>query len=295
MKEHPGLSAKGRLAALSEIIERDHQDWLEYDDLKAIRPGYGNLVLNTYQDALDEVEQKVFADLRLSVRLKAAFRQTVWFMVEKTWFHPADQSSLVIAGMGEAEPFAVLFQYQVGTLAAGTLRYARKDESRIGGAIDASVIPFAQDDLIHSIIGGIHPRVFQKIIEHAARALSGGGNAGIADDPERIRKREEQLTEWIHEEVLGPYSDPMLSAVSALPRKDLARMAEALVNLTAFLLRMTVGEDETVAEPIDVALLSKGDGFIWVRHNELRTAARGPGRTQCGLMADGLQVYADTR
>ena len=46
-------------------------------------------------------------------------------------------------------------------------------------------------------------------------------------------------------------------------------MAEALVNLTAFLMRMSANKDETVAEPIDVALLSKGGGFTWIRHKEL--------------------------
>jgi hypothetical protein len=58
------------------------------------------------------------------------------------------------------------------------------------------------------------------------------------------------------------------AAVSALPRQDLAKMAEALVNLAAFLMRMTADQDETVAEPIDVALLSKGDDFTWIKHKE---------------------------
>src|SRR5262245_28693266 len=37
--------------------------------------------------------------------------------------------------------------------------------------------------------------------------------------------------------------------LSALPRQDLAKMAEALVALTAFLMRMTADQEETVAEP----------------------------------------------
>ena len=77
------------------------------------------------------------------------------------------------------------------------------------------------------------------------------------------------LAKEMRETVLDPYSGPFMTAVSALPRQDLARMAEALVNLTAFLMRMTADEDETVAEPIDVALLSKGDGFVWFRHKEV--------------------------
>jgi hypothetical protein len=42
-------------------------------------------------------------------------------------------------------------------------------------------------------------------------------------------------------------------------------MAESLVNLTAFKRRMTSVETDTVALPIDVAVISKGDGFIWIK------------------------------
>ena len=56
-------------------------------------------------------------------------------------------------------------------------------------------------------------------------------------------------------------------------RQDLAKMAEALVSLTAFLKRMAADQDETVAEPIDVAILSKGDGFIWVKHKDSHSAS----------------------
>jgi hypothetical protein len=34
-------------------------------------------------------------------------------------------------------------------------------------------------------------------------------------------------------------------------------------------MRMDVEQKETVAEPIDVAILSEGDGFIWVKHKSL--------------------------
>ncbi len=46
-------------------------------------------------------------------------------------------------------------------------------------------------------------------------------------------------------------------------------MAEALVNLTAFRARMSVEEIETVGGPIDVAVISKGEGFVWVKHKDL--------------------------
>lgn len=41
-------------------------------------------------------------------------------------------------------------------------------------------------------------------------------------------------------------------------------MAEALVNLTSFKRRVTP-ETETVGGPVDVAVISKGDGLVWVK------------------------------
>lgn len=49
-----------------------------------------------------------------------------------------------------------------------------------------------------------------------------------------------------------------------MPKNELAEMAEALVNLTSIKRRMS-SDAETVGGPVDVALISKGDGFIWIR------------------------------
>jgi hypothetical protein len=58
--------------------------------------------------------------------------------------------------------------------------------------------------------------------------------------------------------------DPIVDAVAALPREQLAEMAEAFVNLTSFRQKVS-GETETVGGPVDVAVISKGDGFIWIK------------------------------
>lgn len=269
LKERPGLSKANRLAVLAKIVQSNHDDWMAYDNLETVPPDYGDLIAATYKDAIDDVEQKVFGAMKLPAALKSALRRTVCFMYEKKWFHSVDRSYIIIAGMGETEPFPVLLKYSVGTVAAGKLRYTKVGETRTGDTSDASVIPFAQDDIIHTVISGVHPRVCQRIVESAVRWLPDGGTNKTAKNPALLEKKADKLGKYVHENVLAQYSEPFMAAVSALPRKDLARMAEALVNLTAFLMRMTAGEDETVAEPIDVALLSKGDGFIWIRHKDV--------------------------
>jgi len=55
-----------------------------------------------------------------------------------------------------------------------------------------------------------------------------------------------------------------MSVVGILPKEELAAMAEALVNLTTIKRKMSL-DIETVGGPIDVAVISKGDGFIWIK------------------------------
>jgi hypothetical protein len=55
-----------------------------------------------------------------------------------------------------------------------------------------------------------------------------------------------------------------MDTVSSFPKEELAAMAEALVNLTSIKRKMSY-ESETVGGPIDVAVISKGDGFIWIK------------------------------
>src|SRR5262249_48278093 len=115
-----------------------------------------------------------------------------------------------------------------------------------------------------------------KLIGDVERWMPNGrrkGKSKNADDIEKrrenIEKRQKEFADYMRKETLQNYDQPIMGAVSALPRQDLAKMAEALVALTAFLMRMTADQEETVAEPIDVALLSKCDGFIWVKHKDL--------------------------
>ena len=51
--------------------------------------------------------------------------------------------------------------------------------------------------------------------------------------------------------------------VAYLSKEDIAELAEALVHLTQLKLKVS-REPETVGGPIDVAVISKGDGLIWI-------------------------------
>ena len=255
-----------RSTPLAEIIREHHHELLaSYPDLEGLGSDYGTHIVNTYADALDQVEATVFAGVKLQRQIRQDLRTIVKFMFSKQWFYPLDESGVTIAGMGEDQPFPALLHYCVGTVAAGRLRYTEDLEAQIGGSTDAIVIPIAQVETINMIINGIHPALKTKLIHGVERCLPHTNGAGNPRHADRIHKFKREFSQ----EISQRYHQPFLTAVSALPRQDLAKMAEALVSLTAFLLQMSPDQSETVAEPIDVAVLSKGDGFIWIKHKDL--------------------------
>jgi len=57
---------------------------------------------------------------------------------------------------------------------------------------------------------------------------------------------------------------PMLSVVQNLPKEEMAAVAESLVEVTSLRRRMD-SDIESVAGPVDVCVISKGDGLVWIK------------------------------
>lgn len=74
----------------------------------------------------------------------------------------------------------------------------------------------------------------------------------------------EELNRSIREAKHNKHVVPTMNTVSILSKEDLAEMAESLIYLT-FLKRRISFAEESVGGPVDVALISKGDGFVWIK------------------------------
>jgi hypothetical protein len=81
-------------------------------------------------------------------------------------------------------------------------------------------------------------------------------------------------------------AQPVVGIVATLPKDELASMAESLVNLTKFRRRVTP-ERETVGGPIDVAVITKGDGFVWIRRKHYFEPSLNP-RVLAALQSKGV-------
>jgi hypothetical protein len=140
--------------------------------------------------------------------------------------------------------------------------------------MESAVVPVAQTQMIDLFYRGIFPSINTKIIEIFGTTVR---NLLKLDDSENGHRETNSLQRAFNEEldkqIRKEYTGPLIDAVAALPLNDLASLAESLISLTAFRARMSVNEEETVGGDVDVAVLSKGDGFVWVRKKELVSRA----------------------
>jgi hypothetical protein len=192
-----------------------------------------------------------------------------------------DSTGLVIAGYGKDELFPGLIQLEIeGVVYPRTLRYRQKREAGISLENRARIVPFAQAEMVHSFMTGADPRfkanvstVFEKLLERFGSLLISEVSSLISPaEQQRLSEvianarhtATSELREELNEYARKYHIDPVVDAVAVLPKDQLAVMAETLVALTSFKRRMSK-DLETVGGAIDVAVISKGDGFVWIK------------------------------
>jgi ribosomal protein L29 len=188
-------------------------------------------------------------------------------------------SGVVVAGFGNRDLFPSFKSFIVEGIVNGKLRAVSDGNEKITLARIAFIRQFAQGETVAAFMEGAHPRyqaIAEKSLEDALREYLDA----ILDAAERetkkklapLRKKMEssrlQVTKRIRDHLKqirqNEFARPIVQTVAVLPKDEMAAMAETLVNLTSIRQRYST-EVETVGGPIDVAVISKGDGFIWIK------------------------------
>jgi hypothetical protein len=268
LEESPGNKRRA-VPILLELINKDCEDTRRsFETIEELGEGYGDRILEEYESEISGLEDEIFGSVKPNRELKNYLRESVRLIFTRNLFGE-DSSTVVFAGMGDSEALPVLFQYKVGTIVAGKLRCVKSDEARVDHDTDAVVVPMAQREVIDMFYGGIWPELRAKLVEIAKDSFA---TIPIGVSKGEIARRAEQcgadFQNALSREIEENYTGSLISAVAGLPRHELAGLAEALVSITVFVAKMSVGKKETVGGPIDVALISKGDGFVWVRRKD---------------------------
>lgn len=195
-------------------------------------------------------------------------------------------SGVVVAGFGRDQWFPAISHRLIDGVVAGKTLNRLIENLQIDEGPPAFIRAFAQGDMVATFMDGLHP-AYRTAIEKYRIAMDHFFDETIMSFMQHIenrfkvslsiKERSELLNqmkqmrvkgfEWLGDplsSLMELHPSQIMSVVKWLPKEELAEMAEALVNLTSFKRRVTP-EAETVGGPIDVAVISKGDGLIWIK------------------------------
>ena len=209
----------------------------------------------------------------------AALTELARLVVSKREILPESLSGLVIAGFGAKQFFPVMQEYHLGEIFLGRLKYCCAVTSKISSETPAVVRPFAQSDMVRTFLDGASPTLWWFFMEQVVKFVMSSadeivdGMPGVSKRKKETYKRElrpvsgslvKKLLVDLNKYRNQKHFQPILQSIEFLPKNELAHVASSLVNVSTFQKRMSIAEDETVGGPIDVAVISKGDGFVWI-------------------------------
>jgi hypothetical protein len=253
--------------------------------------------LATYDEPLQRTWSQILGQYNPEESIKELAFSTLHKYLQSEDFTWSNWSGIGIIGYGDKEIYPSCHMLHFAEVVDGHVRVktAVKESSQISDENPSAILPFAQRDVIEGFLTGVRPdlaAVYNQVFEQFANALStdieNKINALSAQLPPEYSLQAPQLNvpqlvanfvqqmQDVQEQ--GIFS-PMRQSVMTLSKEDLAEMAESLIHLT-YLHRRINSAPESVGGPIDVAVISKGDGFIWMKRKFYFRPELNPGFVQ---------------
>lgn len=261
-----GLTQQEIVGIFKTEIERVHQ-WVNSDEFKVMTDLQVPLVEDDAwrESAFQSVEQ-IFERLPIDDTDRARLVEIVDTTLRSfpEWIPHGYTTGVVFAGFGDKDVFPKLRSYVFQYLVRDTLkhRFLEDKSASISAIVGASITPFAQDQEVFAFMNGVQKSFLNNSFAELRNLL---GTFGIEINGNELHEsRVGQYNERLREFARREFIDPVIEIVQFLPKDELATMAEALVNITSFRLRVSTNE-ETVGGPVDVAVVSKKDGLIWMK------------------------------
>jgi hypothetical protein len=281
IKEVGQLNKRDTNQIITEVFEQQRSIWEKAEMIPDIPDDFEKEVLNKYSSVFDELIGAIFEKLPLSKKHRDQLKYMACSCLSKfsRELEGPTNTGIVIAGFGDNDIFPVLISYRLELVINNKVKYKMIHNNKISYQMSASIIPFAQSEMVMAFMEGVDPK-YKSVKDSLISKIFDKYPSIIVANIEGYSEQEKQqletklrdastsllndLSNRLDEYRRKNYTNPVINVVSGLPKDELAKMAESLVNLTSFKRRVSP-VSETIGGPIDVAIISKGDGFIWVK------------------------------
>lgn len=230
------------------------------------------------EEEIDFIMENGIKDAGFSESLREQFEHSAYEFLRSNVM--LDMTGIVFVGFGEDAIFPSVYPINVSGAFDNRLRYSiDKDKADdIGNECTSAICPFAQTDVMVTFIDGISPELREKVTEAQQNSVDIAqqmiyqqlADAGVQEDVLKIvantdlEKVKEEYFNGIKEHLLETRSKGLFNAVESFNVEELANMAENLVSITN-LQRHITSSEETVGGPVDVAVITRCEGFVWIK------------------------------
>ncbi|CAN1555282.1 Endolysin/autolysin [Fimbriimonadaceae bacterium] len=257
-----------------DAFERTLSAFEAYVDSCEHVPDVTDAVTQSIREAIDEALNPGIEWLRRSFPVSDSQAERVHLLVLEQLLRQTEiggETGIVIAGFGQAEVFPGLRSMEFQCSALGLHNCPRRESTNISISRTAQILPFAQSDVMKLFVEGREPSYdsfvrefirgfFQEEVSQLASQNLQSEGGFVNNLGQRLLTN---ISDALKDHARRAFVMPTLDIVSSMPKEELAILAEALINLTS-LKRKASRDQETVGGPTDVAIISKGDGLIWI-------------------------------
>ena len=230
------------------------------------------------EDGLIKSAELIFKPVVLTDTSKNKIKSYVKSYIKSQRMSPRS-TGLVFSGYGEEEIFPSLVHVELDGIFDGNLRQVVINEVDIDRRKDRGILlGFAQDDMVQSFVNGTDPlfRAFSEellfeAMQSSALLVAKGvygddtkANALMSALAANFDSLAEDFRTEIKQFVASKFTQDVQSMVMSMPRQEMANLAEALIDITSMKRRVT-RQQESVGGDVDVAVISKSEGLVWVK------------------------------
>lgn len=183
-------------------------------------------------------------------------------------------TGLVFAGYGDHEYFPAMVEYRHCGIVNGRHIYERNTSEKIDHDTPAWISAFAQTSMTDTFSLGLSADVYESLMVAVVDTItnfaedvagqSGGQIAAIDDLAGLVQAARDRISDAVLDKARKEHSLPLRSVLSVLPVDEMAELAETLITLQSLKEKVTK-PSETVGGPVDVAIITKHEGLVWVK------------------------------
>lgn len=243
--------------------------------VKAFTDAYGSKIDNVFQELFDTI----FLGTDIYNKVKANLYKIIRNYFYSDSYFPEIYTGLVIGGFGDDEIFPSLYQFDIAGVVDKIIKKRLNVISIVSnedseGKCSSAIVPFAQQEMVHLLINGIAPDLQADLEQIIQLSFDTFIKELVAKQLLKKTKMEEidkvksdikdSLMETFDDVKKQRFTEPILMIIDSMPKEELAILAETLVNMAAFKRKISLSM-ETVGGPVDVLLITKGEGAIWIK------------------------------